>query len=118
VKYSFRTRLKRLGLQGQHRFHQTKTTALNQLRKLGVDPITIHEMAQHADFETTRRHYLAEDVQLRRDANALYEEKLIEAGMLRPAGNVTDLHAENRSRTKREGKATNAGHKRRPRNIG
>jgi len=119
VKSAFRTRLKKLGLLGQHRFHQTKTTSLNQLRKLGVDPITIHEMAQHADFKTTQEHYLAEDVQLRRNASALYEETLVESGMLRPAAeNVTDLHAGNRPRTKREGRVTNTGHKRRPQNTG
>lgn len=117
VKTAFRTRLKALGLTGQHRFHQTKTTSINQLRRLGADPVTIHELAQHTDFETTRKHYLAEDVDLQRQAMARYESVLAEAGLL-PAANVTSLPHENPARTKREVKPTNTGHKRRQENTG
>lgn len=81
VSKSFQTQLRTAGLQG-HRLHQTKTTALSQLRRLGTDPATLQDMARHADFATTKAHYLGEETESRREAITKYEATLSGAGML------------------------------------
>lgn len=83
VTRSFRTRLKAAGLAGRHRLHQTKSTALTQLRRLGTDQTTLQDMARHADFATTKDHYLGEEVEMRRDAIAKYETRLASVGIMK-----------------------------------
>lgn len=77
--------LQRHGLKGLHTFHNTKTTLVSNIADLAT-PAVVQDLAQHRDFRTTRKHYIAIADDPKRQALTELEERLAVAGirMLRP----------------------------------
>jgi integrase len=73
--------LDEIGLRGSHRFHDLKSMVLSTLAEKRVDPRTLQGIGQHADIETTMRHYIFSQIETGRDAQALVSAKLIDVGV-------------------------------------
>jgi len=56
VTTSWRTRLKKLGLTGKHRFHNTRADFVSYLAARGAPPGMLQKLARHVDFKTTGRY--------------------------------------------------------------
>lgn len=65
VTTAWRATLKRAGLDGRYRFHDTRAAFCSYLAAKGVDPVHIKELAGHESITTTMRYVQASDDRLR-----------------------------------------------------
>ena len=73
--------LDRVGLRGQFRFHDLKSMVLSAMAKGRVDPRTLQSLAQHADIETTMKHYVTSEIETSREGQDVVERRLRDAGI-------------------------------------
>ncbi len=73
--------LDEMGLRGSYRFHDLKSMVLSTLAEKRIDPRTLQSIGQHADIETTMRHYIFSHLETSRDAQTLVSNKLIDVGV-------------------------------------
>jgi integrase len=65
ISRSWKTALRRAGLEGRYKFHGTRGTFCTALADAGADPLAIKELAGHASISTTLRYIRASDTRLR-----------------------------------------------------
>lgn len=80
VSTAWRKLLRRHGLEGQHTFHNIKTTTISNIAAVASLSVA-QEIGQHADARTTRKHYVAIDDDPKRAAIAELERRLTAAGV-------------------------------------
>ncbi len=80
IERSWLRALEAVGLAGQFRFHDLKAMVLSTMASARVDPGILQAIGQHADIETTMRHYVFTRLDASRDAQALVTKKLADAG--------------------------------------
>jgi integrase len=81
IERSWLRALAAAGLAGQFRFHDLKAMVLSTMASARVDPRTLQSIGQHADLETTMRHYVFTQFDAARDAQTLVSKKLADAGL-------------------------------------
>ena len=81
IERSWLRALETVGLGGQFRFHDLKAMVLSAMASARVDPRTLQSIGQHADIETTMRHYVFTQLDAGRDAQTLVSAKLADAGL-------------------------------------
>ncbi|MBL8807190.1 MAG: tyrosine-type recombinase/integrase [Rhodospirillales bacterium] len=73
--------LDRVGLGGQYRFHDLKSMVLSAMAKERIDPRTLQSIAQHADIETTMKHYIESDIEMSREGQDIVVRRLNATGL-------------------------------------
>ncbi|MBN9498996.1 MAG: tyrosine-type recombinase/integrase [Alphaproteobacteria bacterium] len=81
IERSWLRALEAVGLAGQFRFHDLKAMVLSKMAAARVDPRTLQSIGQHADIETTMRHYIFTQFDAARDAQTLVSKELADAGL-------------------------------------
>jgi len=104
--------LDRIGLRGQFRFHDLKSMVLSTMAKNRIDPRTLQALAQHADIETTMKHYITAEIETSREGQDVVERRLLKAGIdfsaeiAKAAPAATESHAKSHAATKETPAAT------------